>query len=276
MPNLRIIHVNHADQATSLSASTTSGSLAASLMQTDRKGEAHRSTGTSVTYTATWTGGVSIGAVALPATNLSAAATIRVRLYSDTACTALLQDTGAITACPGLSAGPWTWTGTFNANAFAYGYLSKAVAWLAANLAGVKGLKVDLVDTGNPAGYIDCSRLIAGPWWSPDKNAAYGPSHLVADNTVNTRGYSGDLNSDRSTMHEELTFSMQEMGVSDREAVVQIMVANGAWKPIFVSLLPLYGDSREQRYMVYGKMKPSPVVHPVFETFKTDVNVEGW
>ena len=81
MSNLRIIHANYADQATTLTASTTSGSLAASYMQTDLKGQAHRSTGTSVTYTLTWTNGVTLGAVALPATNLTAAATLRVRLY---------------------------------------------------------------------------------------------------------------------------------------------------------------------------------------------------
>ena len=33
-------------------------------------------------------------------------------------------------------AGVVTWTGTYDVNAFAYGYLSKAVAWFTANLTG--------------------------------------------------------------------------------------------------------------------------------------------
>ena len=276
MPNLRIIHANYADQATSLSASTTSGSLAAANMQTDRKGEVHRSTGTSVTYTATWTAGVSIGAVALPATNLSAAATIRARLYSNTACTALLQDSGTITACPGLAAAPWTWTATFNANAFAYGYLSKAVAWFAANQAGVKGLKVDLSDAGNAAGYIDCARLVAGPWWAPEWDAEYGSTLLYQDTTTNTRTDAGDLASDRAPMHQELTFSLPILPEADRAALAAVMRANGVWCPVFVSLLPSAASAAEQDTMIYGKRKNSPFDLAGFDRYTNNITIEGW
>ena len=67
MPNLRLIHDNAADRATSIAASTTSGALVAAYLQNDFKGQVHRSTGTSVTYTLTWTAGETVGAVALVA-----------------------------------------------------------------------------------------------------------------------------------------------------------------------------------------------------------------
>ena len=63
MPNLRLIHDNAADRATSLAASTTSGALVAAYMQNDFKGQVHRSTGTSVSYTLTWTAGETVGGV---------------------------------------------------------------------------------------------------------------------------------------------------------------------------------------------------------------------
>jgi len=276
MPNLRIIHANYADQATSLAASTTAGALAAAYMQTDRKGEAHRSTGTSVTYTLTWTAGVSLGAVALPATNLTATATIRLRAYSDTACTALLQDTGVITACPGLAAAPWTWTATYNANAFAYGHLSKAVAWFAANQAGVKGIKIDLADATNPAGYIDCSRIVAGPWWSPKWNAEAGVSTTVVDNSANTRTDAGDLPSDRAPTHQELRLNLPVLPAADRSQLMQIMRANGVWKPVFISVLPAKGTALEQDYMLYGKRKNSAMDHPGFARFAHAFDLESW
>lgn len=276
MPNLRIIHANYADQATSLSASTTSGSLAAANMQTDRKGEVHRSTGTSVTYTATWTGGVSVGAVALPATNLSAAGTIRARLYSDTACTALLQDTGVITACPGFAGVPWTWTAAFNANGFAYGVLSKAVAWFAANQAGVKGLKVDLADAGNPAGYLDCARLIAGPWWSPDLNPEHGATVMVEDASTNIRNDAGDLITDRAQVHELMTLKLPLLAEAERSQLMQIARANGVWKNIFVALMPGAGSAAEQDYMVYGKRKNTVMELPAFATYAQTLDMEGW
>jgi hypothetical protein len=276
MPNLRIIHANYADQATSLTASTTSGSLAASLMQTDRKGEAHRSTGTSVTYTLTWTGGVTLGAVALPSTNLTSAATMRVRLYSATSGGTLLLDTGTNTACPGLAAGPWTWTAAYDANAFAYGYLSKAVAWFAAT-AGVKRAVIDLVDTGNPAGYIDCARLVAGPWWSPTWNAEYdGLSTTLVDNTTNARNDAGDLPSDRAPVHQELTLRLPMLPEADRSQLAQIMRANGVWKPIFLSLMPAAGTAAEQDHMVYGKRQNSAFDSPGFARYAHTMTIEGW
>ena len=76
MPNLRLIYDNVASSAT-LTASTTAGTLAASNMLTDVKSVVHRSTGTSVTYTMTWTANQTVGGVALPATNLTSTATIR-------------------------------------------------------------------------------------------------------------------------------------------------------------------------------------------------------
>jgi len=276
VPNLRVIHRNDADQATSLAASTTAGALAAAYMQTDLKGQAHRSTGTSVTYTLTWTGGVTIGAVALPATNLTSGATIRVRLYSDTACTALLQDSGTITACPGLAAAPWTWTATYNANAFAYGYLSKAVAWFETQQAGVKGLKIDLADATNPAGYIDCARIVAGPWWAPTWGAEYGCTTLVVDNSTNARTDAGDLPSDRAPMHQELTLHLPALSEAERSQMMQIMRANGIWKPLFVSLLPRTGTAMEQDHMIYGKRKNTPMDMPYFATFAHSMEIEGW
>lgn len=276
MPNLRVIHRNDADQATSLTASTTSGSLAAAYMQTDLKGQAHRSTGTSVTYTLTWTGGVTLGAVALPATNLTSAATLRVRLYSDTGCTALLQDSGTITACPGLAAGPWTWTATFNANAFAYGHLSKAVAWFETQQAGVKGMKIDLADATNPAGYIDCARIVAGPWWQPTWGAEYGCTTLVVDNSTNTRTDAGDLLSDRAPMHQELTLNLPLLSEAERSQLMQILRANGVWKPVFVSLMPRAGTAAEQDHMIYGKRKNSPMSLPYFDRFSHALELESW
>jgi hypothetical protein len=274
--NLRIIHINRADQATSLTASTTSGSLSASLMQTDLKGQAHRSTGTTVTYTLTWTAGTTIGAVALPATNLTATATLRARLYDATSAGTQLADTGTITACPGLNLDQWAWSGVLNVNAFAYGGASKASAWFGSNVAGVKRLEILLTDTSNPAGYIDCARIVAGPWWSPQWNADYGCTLLVADNTTNSRTDAGDLLSDRAPMHEEMSLRLPWLPEADRATLQQILRANGVWKPVFLSLFPGAGTTAEQDHMVYGKRKGAPLEHPFFNNWALGLDIEGW
>ena len=99
MANLRILHDNAANRVSSLSASTTSGSLAAANLLTDRKAEVHRATATSVTYTATWASPELMSMVALAFTNYTSTATIRVRAYTLAADVSPAVDTGAVLAC---------------------------------------------------------------------------------------------------------------------------------------------------------------------------------
>ena len=80
---IRILNNNAADRAT-LSASTTAGSLVVANLKTDYKSDVYRSTGTTATITATWTSNETIGVVVLPFCNLTATATIRVKLYTNT------------------------------------------------------------------------------------------------------------------------------------------------------------------------------------------------
>ena len=199
MPNLRIIHNNSADIATGLTASTTAGGLVASNMLNDFKGSVHRSTGTSVTYTLTWLVGQGIGGVSLPATNLTADATWRVRGYSAGAGGTLVMDSGVVYACPGGRLGMWDWSRPVNANAFAYGGSAKTALWFAAQ-PSVKRLEILVEDPTNAAGFIDCARIIAGTFWEPKVNPGYGVSIGVDDSSTNTRNDSGDFITDRAAV----------------------------------------------------------------------------
>lgn len=277
MPRLRIIHDNAADRAASLTASSTSGSLAAAYMLSDRKGEVHRSTGTSVTYTLTFSSAETIGAVALPATNLTAAATIRVRLYSDTGATVLLSDTGTVTACPGLNLGTsGNWSTPLNVNAFALGAQAKAVAWFTSNIGSVRAIRIDLSDAGNPAGTIDCARIVAGAWWSPTHNATVGASNVLEDTTVNARSDAGDLISDRGTLHSSIALDLAALTESDRAQVHKILRANGTSRNVFVSVTPGRGDAREQDWMIYGKRQNAAVTYTGLNIHSHRVQIDGW
>lgn len=275
MAKLRVIHDNAADRAT-VTASTTAGSLAASNMLTDIKGEVHRSTGTSVTYTLTWADGESIGGAALPATNLTAEATIQVRLYSDVAATTLIADSGVVYACPGLNLGLWDWTLPLNANAFAFGGLAKAAVWLSDHYFA-KACKIDIVDTNNRAGYIDCSRIVAGAYWTPEYNASYGAEVSIVDASTTARNDSGDLLADRGPQHDSLSFSLDFMPEADRARLMMIFRQCGTARNLFVSLLP--GDASsvaEQDHMIYGKRANSGISIPMYSAFSNKVTMEGW
>lgn len=275
MANLRIIHDNAADRGTLL-ASTTAGSLAAANMLNDMKGQVHRSLGTSVTYTLTWPAGESIGAVALPATNLSASATNRVRLYSDAAGSALLADSGVQYACPGLNLGLWDWSLPLNANAFVFGGLSKSAVFFE-NQQFARRCVIDLADAGNAAGYIDCARLVAGAYWSPQYNASYGVQVSPVDASTSSRTDAGDLMTDRLAQHDTLSLTLERMPESDRARLMMMFRNVGTARNLFLSLLPLDASSvAEQDAMIYGKRSNSAMTFDFYNAFSNKLDLEGW
>lgn len=276
MPNLRIIHDNAADRATSLAASTTAGTLVAANMQNDRKGRVHRSTGTSVTYTLTWTDGESIGAAGLPATNLTADATVRMRLYSDVAGLTQIADSGVVYACPGQALGLWDWTQPLNANAFAYGGASKSAVWFADHYFARRCV-IDLVDAGNPAGYIDCARLVIGAWWSPQYNAPYGWQVSSEDSSRSNRTHAGDNPSDRGFQVDKMSLDLKHMKEADRARLMQIVRNIGASRNVFLSLLPANASPvAEQDHMIYGKRANAGLSIDFFNAYSSRLELEGW
>ncbi len=274
MPNLRIITANVADTATSLAASPTAGSLVAANMLSDRKGQAHRSTGTSVTYALTWEAPQSIGAVVLPATNLTAAATIRVRLYSDTAGSTQIYDSTAVAACPGVD---HSWYGaTVTASAFAYGALSKTAVWLPAHY-NARRCVINLADAGNPAGFIDCARLVIGPWWEPSRNASYGAQAQLVDSSTTERTEAGDLVADRGPVYETLSFDLKSVSESDRATLMQLLRRFGTSRNFLLALLPAdTAPAAERDHMVYGKRAGSPFTRDLPTNYTHSIEMESW
>lgn len=274
MANMRIIYDDKATSAT-ITASTTSGALVAANMQTDYKGQVHRSTGTSVTYTLTWTQAQNIGGIGLPATNLSSTSTIRVRLYTTTASATPIADSGIIPANGAVATQLYNWSNPLNANSFAYGGATKTAVWFEQQYS-VQKIVIDLVDASNVAGYIDCSRIVCGAYWEPKYNVSSGITHSIVDTSSNIRNDSGDLLSDRGFMHDQLSFDLSVLTESDKSILTQIMRFAGINKNIFVSLMPESNSSREQDYIIYGKRENSDIASPYYKLYSHSMSIEGW
>lgn len=277
MPNLRIVYDNLADTASTLSASTAAAGMPAGNLLTDAKTRAHRSTGTSVGYTLTWSSVQTVGAAALPACNLTSSATIQVRLFSDTACTVLLADSGAYAACPDWTPKLWNWSQPLNVNAFAYGGAAKTVVWLPTQPATVRGCKIDLVDTSNPAGYIDCARLVVGPYWEPAYNADFGAEFTLVDTTTNERNAAGDLLADAGTVNEMASLSLSWMTPADRTALMALVRNVGTRRNFLLSLFPASPPSAlEREHLIYGKRANAGVALPFLEAYSHRLEIQGW
>lgn len=274
MSNLKIIFENSVDAAT-ITASSTSASLVAANMQTDIKSRVHRSTGLSVSYTLQWSSDKSIGGIALPATNLSGDATIRIRLYN--AAGSVIADSGIQYASPGLNLGLWNWSQPVNANTFAYGGVAKVSHFFPQQYATRKCV-IDLVDTSaNLAGYIDCSRIVAGAYWSPQINADFGATVNIVDTSQVVRSEAGDLISNRGILHDRLKFDLSALNEADRAQMMLLMRRAGTARNIFVNLLP--GDASsvaEQDFTIYGKRANSAISYDYVNRFSNSFEIEGW
>lgn len=275
MPNLRLVHDNAADRATVVASSTTGGMVAAHLMS-DIKGLVHRSVGTAVAYTLTWPTLETVAGVALPATNLTADATIRVQAFDAVSGGVMLADTGVLHAAPGPALEVWDWAMPLNANAFAFGGAVKVAAWLPNHVA-VRRLEITLSDPGNPAGYIDCSRIVAGRYWSPQYNAGYGLSLERVDTTSMVRADSGDQRTDRGPGYDQVALDLAILEPADRGRFMQILRGTEGGRRVFLSVFPDNGDSLlEQDHMIYGRLAPGGVMAAAFRMYSTKIQMQGW
>ncbi len=226
MANLRIVNDNAANSST-ISASSTAGSLAASNLLTDVKAEVWRSTGTSASLTLTWTNTKAIACVALPFSNLSATATMNVKVYTNAADGSPASQTGAVLCSAGAtSTNP-------GVNQLAFGGGTYACVWFSPR--SCKKVVIDIVDTGNSLGYIEAARVVVGNYWTPEFNAEYDAQIGFEDRSISTRTDAGDLYTERGTMNKTLSFDMQFLSTTDRNQVWNIMRSNGTFSPVFVS-----------------------------------------
>jgi len=252
MPNFRVISNNAADRTT-LTASTVAGALVAANLLTDRKSATWRSVGTTATLTGTTTVTESAAGVHLPFCNLSPTATIRVRLYSDTAGTALVLDTGVVLACPAAAISLRGWTATAAASAYSYGGGAHARIWFAAT--NWKRFVIDISDASNLQGYIEAARVVVGPYWSPIYNAAMGASIRQVDSSRHFRTDAGELLTDAGSKYLSMQLDLNNMAAVDRKAFIDILRGCGMAYPILISLFP--GDSDlelERDHTIYGKL----------------------
>lgn len=292
MPNMRIISTNLTDTAT-VTASNQASGFSIDNVKTDYKSTFHRSGGATpliVTYTLSWATDQTVGGISLPCTNLSAAATIRVQLFSDTAGTVAITtpstgDTGAtlIAACTSSPIASLT-TSTPTGSLFQLGVLSKTSVWYPTNFTNVRCVKITLSDTAaNTAGFIDCARIVCGSYWQPTYNASRdGLDLTITDTSANSRTDGGDLVSDRGFIYDELQLNLSLLSDTDRDNLLRIIRTAGINRNILVSVFPenfsttTRNNITEQQYTVYGKRANSQFNYIIQGYGSSTMQITGW
>lgn len=308
--NLRIIYQNLADLSTAtVTANTTANATTtpASNMQKDIKSQVWRS-GTFTSNLTTCTSHIlvnlgttqtGLGGVVLPFCNLTSTATIRVRAYTgstisftgstpdsptfSTTGATLVFDTGAVLACPYQVLGNWNWgVLELGANFYSYGGGTYARIWIPPNTTGIGNsfnqVLITIVDdrSAETNKYIEASRVVLGKYWEPKYNTSFGLSTTIKDLSAHQRTESGDLITNRGVRFNSMNFDLKWLTSSDRLDLTRILKGNGLSRPIFISLFPDDSDTgKEQAHQIYGKLsQSSPIQHPIFETYSTQIEIE--
>lgn len=271
---IRILSNNAADRAT-LSASSTAGSLVVSNLLTDYKSEVYRSVGTTTTITATWVISEIISAVVLPFCNLTANATIRVKLYTNTGDASPAYDSGNVLAGGGFTTNVWDWGNTpLGVNAFSF--LGAPYGRCYTTPTSCRKMEVIIIDAANPSGYVEAARLVCGAYYNPVNDAELDAKVEYPDHSINTRSDASDLITERGTRTKKLSFSLQNMTPADRNAIISVFKSNGVRRPMFVSLFSNDGDiTNEQTYQIYGKMtQQNAITIAYWNAYATSIEIE--
>lgn len=263
MANLRILSDNAADRA-SIAASSSAGAMLPASLQNDMKSDVWRSTTVSATLTLTWPTPETISAVALCYANLSSQAQIKIRGFANVADAVPILDSGYVFGCPPPSLEQFAWgRAPLGVNAYVYGG-SIAQAWLVAPVT-VQKLTIEILDTTNPAGYVEAGRIVAGDYWSPERSADLGASINIVDASKHYRTDAGDLLTDVATRHRKQSITLSMMRSPDRTRLWEILWGGGIARPVFFSLFPDSGDAAlEQTHSMFCKLSVTPVMSTPF------------
>ena len=272
--NLRVIYNNVADSSSTLTATSTALGYDISNTKKDTKGSVWRSAGTvtSATIDMTWATVHTISAVILPYTNLTTSATIRIRLYSDTAFATQIFDSGVVTAVPSQLPSYYTSSANYR---YAFGGGSCARKYIT-QTANCRAMRIDIADSTNTDTYLEVSRIIAGAYWSPTYNTEFGLSVGIADSSTKSRTQTGNLITDIGTSNKTLSFNLSYMNKTDRDTLFSIVSTIGTKKSIYVSLFPEDAEpAKEQIYQVYGRLSDiATISNPMYSMYASSINIE--
>lgn len=310
--NLRVIYNNLADYsgvAVSASSEQNSTTTPATNLLKNAKGRVWRSSPTTIASTTVSANllidlgsAKSIGGVVLAFTNLNSnTATIRVTGYSTPPTLTGSVDTPTVTGgtqvgsfqqtttcCPWNTLALPNWAGTpATANMYAYGGGTYARVWLSTAIQALQARYVlleitDAYSTSASGRYIEASRIIIGPYWSPKYNTSYGITSAIKDLSTHSRTESGDLVSTIGPRFNSLSFDMKWLSSStDKVELTRMLQGGGLPRPVLISLFPDYAGGTtgayetERNHMVFGKLTqiPGTQFNPL-DLYSTQIEIE--
>lgn len=259
MPNLRLIATNAVDTAT-LTSSDFQATLPVGNLQLEGRARVARTVNASGTKTinGNFGGSTICSALVLYGHNLSGTGTWRLRLFNGINQTgSVVYDSTTLQPQNVIGWGSFAWgiepwgSSTFRnwEQPFWVLYFSAVYAL---------SFRLELVDTPNPAGYLQASRLIIGSYITPAFNAEYGLQMGWDTNSQQRRTLGGSVRTDRRAGFRRLSFDLAELDVSERAVWVDLGRSAGLHQEMFISVFPDAGAELERDHTLLCKFSQVP------------------
>lgn len=238
----------------------------------DKKSLVWRSTpSTSNTIAVRWTSVRSIGAVGIAFSNMVAGNTVAIRLYDLVIGGNLIHDTGNI-AIPHSNPVPSGFT-SLGLASFPYGggtYFSTFFPTVNA----VRRMEVDFNTTGNPDGYVEVARIVAGVPETMQTTPDYGLEWASDNRTVTFRFDSGDRAVERRTQSKRLKMPYSQMNQAEQLIMSNIQRINGTHTPVFINTFPDALDELNQKGQIYGGVSPTSILFSAYNLYSTVIDID--
>lgn len=259
MPNLRLVSTNAVDTAT-LTSSDFTATLPVTNLQLEGRARVARTTNATGTKTinGNFSGTTLCSALVLYGHNLSGTATWRLRLYSGTNQTGtVVYDSTTLQPQTVVGWGAFQW-GVESWGSYIFRDWEQPFYSLFFTDTYALSFRLELVDTVNPAGYLQASRLIIGRYLTPYFNASYGLSLYWDTSSVQRRTLGGSVRTDRRATYRRLRFDLEALAAGERALWLDLARSVSLHREMFVSVYPGLGGELERDHSMLCKFGQVP------------------
>lgn len=250
-----------------LSATLTGGSWESALplshlgdRRTSKVARSTDATAGATTFNADLGAVCNLRLFALLGSNLSAAATARLRIYTDSGHTQLVHDTGAL---------PMPWA-AIDAETLT-GWRPDFWHVLPATYSG-RYVRVDFSDAANPAGYVELGRCCLMPAWQPQVNMLWGAAFLYDHSgTTIEKSLGGVRYAARRRPLRSLSVDLAHLGSDEaHQAVAEMQRVLGRDGELFFVYDPDDADFwRRQKSFLAIMEEIDPLEYPYIDNYAT-------
>lgn len=237
---LRIIAPNYADDAVLTDSPAMAAALPVANLQDSARARVARSVGLPAPQyvRGNWNESKAVNGFAIWRHNLRATALVRLKLWANqNQAGTLLYDSGAVTIGTIIPYGEFVYgVDVYGGWLFTNWAASYTTLWF--DQVHALSFELQMTDAGNPDGYMQVCRLFLGKYWSPSVSHSFGHQMRWQDESTQERTDGNTLRTDPREPFREFRVPVDWLSEADRQALAELIRANGKAKDMFFSLHP--------------------------------------